>query len=69
MKRAVPCDVRFVSNRTSQGTAPVTLGKQALYDANTVLICAAATASIFFLKKIPEPLVIICAGAAGYFLR
>ncbi|MCE5293962.1 MAG: chromate efflux transporter [Chlamydiales bacterium] len=49
--------------------AAFTLGKQALTDTTTVLICLVATSVIFLAKKIPEPFVILAGGIAGYFLH
>lgn len=49
--------------------AAFTLGKQALSDTTTVIICLVATATIFLAKKIPEPFVILAGGLAGYFLH
>ena len=41
------------------------LGRRAIFDVPTVLICAATLLVIFKVKKLPEPLVILAAGAIG----
>ena len=45
------------------------LGKRALVDVPTVLIAVATLAVLVKVKKLPEPVVILAAGAAGVFLR
>ena len=45
------------------------LGKRALVDVPTWLICGATLALIAKVKKAPEPLVILAAGAIGLVLR
>ena len=45
------------------------LGRRALMDLPTVLIFAVGLTAVLRFKKIPEPLLILAAGAAGIFLR
>lgn len=45
------------------------LGKKAIIDVPTVLICLVATLIIFLVKKIPEPLIIFAAGIVGVILK
>ncbi len=44
------------------------VAKQAIIDINTLLICLGAATLFYLLKKIPEPVVIIAAGIAGYLV-
>jgi chromate transporter len=46
----------------------VVLGKRALFDVPTILICLATLAVIIRFKNAPEPLVILAAGALGLLL-
>jgi chromate transporter len=48
--------------------AAVVLGKRALFDIPTVLICLATLGVIIRFKKAPEPVVILAAGAIGLVL-
>ncbi len=64
----------FVQGVTAAATgaiagAVVVLGRAALVDLATVLICLATAACIFFARRIPEPVVILVAGAVGVLLR
>ena len=45
------------------------LGKRAIFDLPTLLICAATLAVIVKVKKLPEPVVIVAAGALGLTLH
>jgi chromate transporter len=63
----------FVQGVTAGATgaiagAVIVLGRGALVDVPTVLICLATGAAVF-LRKVPEPLVILVAGAVGMLLR
>jgi chromate transporter len=63
----------FVDGVTAAATgaiagAAVVLGKRALFDVPTILICLATLAVIIRFKKAPEPLVILAAGALGLLL-
>ena len=49
--------------------AAYVLGRRALIDIPTVAIFAATLLALVKLRKVPEPLVILAAGAAGLFLR
>jgi chromate transporter len=60
----------FVDGVTAAATgaiagAAIVLGKRALLDVPTVLICLATLGVIVRFKKAPEPLVILAAGAVG----
>jgi chromate transporter len=48
--------------------AAIVLGKRALIDIPTVLIALTALTILFVTKKIPEPILILAAGAAGVLL-
>ena len=50
------------------GGAAIVLGRRAIYDVPTVVIAAVTLAVLFKLKKVPEPLVIVAAGLAGFLL-
>ncbi|HEX6274466.1 MAG TPA: chromate transporter [Polyangiaceae bacterium] len=63
----------FVDGVTAAATgaiagAAVVLGKRALFDVPTILICLATLGVIVRFKKAPEPLVILAAGAVGLVL-
>ncbi len=45
--------------------AAFVLGRRALFDVPTVLVCGATLLAIFKIKKLPEPLVILAAGVIG----
>jgi chromate transporter len=49
--------------------AAFVLGRRALVDLPTVLICAVTLAILLGLKKGPEPLVILAAGVVGLLLH
>ena len=49
--------------------AAFVLGRRALVDVPTVLICLATLAILLRFKKIQEPLIILAAGALGLFLK
>jgi len=64
-----PRVVAFVDGITAAATgaiagAAVVLAKRALIDIPTVAICAAALLVLTFAKRVPEPVVILAAGAA-----
>jgi chromate transporter len=64
----------FVAGVTSAATgaiagAAVVLGRHAIIDLPTVLIGLATLAVLLGVKKMPEPLVILVAGAAGILLK
>ncbi|MBY0522168.1 MAG: chromate transporter [Gemmataceae bacterium] len=82
-RRPAPYFRRFAKNRqikafvdgvTAAATgaiagAAVVLGRRSIVDVPTVLICLATLAILFGLKKVPEPLVILVAGAVGLVLN
>ena len=45
------------------------LGRRALTDVTTIAICAVAFIVMMRFKKVPEPLIILAAGVAGFMLR
>lgn len=49
--------------------AAVILSKRALVDVPTILIAAATFATLIVFKKVPEPILILVAGAAGVLLH
>ncbi len=49
--------------------AAFVLGRRAIVDVPTALITAATVALLFWTKKIPEPILILAAGAVGLVLR
>ncbi|WP_394846839.1 chromate transporter [Pendulispora brunnea] len=64
----------FVSGVTAAATGAIAgagfvLGRRALLDAPTVIIAAVTLLALMKLKKAPEPLVILGAGAVGLLLR
>jgi chromate transporter len=64
----------FVDGVTSAATGAIAgaafvLGKRAVFDVPTVLICLLTLAVIFRVKKVPEPLVIAAAGVVGILVR
>jgi chromate transporter len=63
----------FVDGVTAAATgaiagAAIVLGKRALFDIPTIVICLATLGVIVRFKKAPEPLVILAAGAIGLAL-
>lgn len=63
----------FVDGVTAAATgaiagAAIVLGKRALFDIPTILICLATLGVIIRFKKAPEPVVILAAGAIGLAL-
>jgi chromate transport protein ChrA len=64
----------FVDGVTAAATGAIAgaafvLGRRALFDLPTVLICAATLLTIIKVKKLPEPVVILAAGAVGLALH
>jgi len=60
----------FVDGVTAAATGAIAgaafvLGRRAIFDLSTALICAATLLVILGVKKLPEPLVIVAAGAVG----
>jgi chromate transporter len=49
------------------GGAAFVLGKRAIVDVETTIVCVATLAFLTFVKKVPEPLVILAAGVVGLF--
>jgi chromate transporter len=49
--------------------AGVVLGRRAIFDVPTVLICAGTLGVLFTAKKLPEPAVIVAAGVVGLVLH
>ena len=45
------------------------LGRRALIDGTTIAICIVAFIVMMRFKKVPEPIVILAAGAAGFMIR
>ena len=63
----------FVDGVTAAATgaiagAAIVLGKRALFDLPTILLCLATLGVIVRFKKVPEPLVIVAAGVIGLAL-
>ena len=61
----------FVDGVTAAATGAIAgaafvLGKRALFDGPTIAICALTLGLLFRFKKLPEPLLILAAGIAGY---
>ena len=56
-------------NRGAIAGAAVILSKRALVDLPTVLIALITFAALLWLKKIPEPILIVAAGVAGIALH
>jgi chromate transporter len=48
------------------GGAAIVLGRRAIYDVPTAVIAIVTLAVLFKVKKVPEPLVIVLAGIAGF---
>jgi len=70
----IPQIKSFVDGVTAAATGAIAgaayvLGRRALIDIPTVAIFAATLLALVKLRKVPEPLVILAAGAAGLFLR
>ena len=66
--------VAFVNGITAAATgaiagAAVVLARRALVDVPTILICAAALLVLTFVKRVPEPVVILAAGVVGWVVR
>jgi chromate transporter len=64
----------FVNGITAAATgaiagAVVVLARRALVDVPTILICAAALLVLTFVKRVPEPVVILAAGVVGWVVR
>jgi chromate transporter len=64
----------FVAGVTAAATGAIAgavfvLGRRALVDATTIVICAVAFIVITVTKKVPEPLLIVAAAIAGLVLR
>lgn len=49
--------------------AAFVLGRRAVFDVPTALICLATLCILTYVRKIPEPLVIIAAGLLGLGLK
>jgi chromate transporter len=49
--------------------AAFVLGRRAVFDVPTMVVCAATLALVVVTKKVPEPLVIVVAGIVGLVLR
>lgn len=64
----------FIDGVTAAATGAIAgaafvLGRRALFDVPTVLICVATLGLIVKVKKLPEPLVILAVGVAGLVLH
>jgi chromate transporter len=51
------------------GGAAIVLGRRAIIDVWTLVICAATLAILTWTKKIPEPVIILATGIVGLLLR
>jgi chromate transporter len=51
------------------GGAAIVLARRALIDVPTILICAGALLVLTFVKRVPEPVVILAAGFAGFAIK
>ena len=49
--------------------AAVVLGRKAVVDIPTALICVLAFLAVFKIQKIPDPILLLLAGTTGYFLK
>jgi len=63
----------FVRGVTAAATgaiagAAVVLGRRAVFDTTTAVIALVALALLVFVRRLPDPLIILAAGAAGYLL-
>src|SRR3954464_10220025 len=70
----IPQIKSFVDGVTAAATGAIAgatyvLGRRALIDIPTIVIFAVTLLALVKLRKVPEPLVIVAAGAAGLFLR
>src|SRR6267378_6763802 len=70
----VPQIKSFVDGVTAAATGAIAgaayvLGRRAVIDLPTLAIFAVALLALVTLRKVPEPIVILAAGAAGLFLR
>jgi chromate transporter len=64
----------FVGGVTASATGAIAgaafiLGRRALFDVATVAIAVATLVALFKVKKVPEPLMIVIAGAVGLLLK
>src|SRR5678816_3437098 len=51
------------------GGAAIVLGRRAITDVGATLICGGVFAVLAKTRRIPEPLIIVCAGAIGLLVR
>ncbi len=63
----------FVDGVTAAATgaiagAAIVLGRRAIYDVQTVLVALGTLGALIYLRRIPEPLVIVAAGVVGLVL-
>jgi chromate transporter len=63
----------FVQGVTAAAVGAITgaafvLGRRAVVDVTTALIAAVTLGILLATSKIPEPLLIVCAGAVGFFV-
>ena len=70
----IPQIKSFVDGVTAAATGAIAgaayvLGRRALVDATTVAIFAITLLALTRLRKVPEPLIILAAGAAGLAVR
>jgi chromate transporter len=70
----IPQIKSFVDGVTAAATGAIAgatyvLGRRALVDLPTIVIFAVTLLALVKLRKVPEPLVIVAAGAAGLFFR
>jgi len=64
----------FVDGVTAAATgaiagAAIVLGRRAIIDLPTALIALGTLGALVYLKRVPEPLVIVAAGLIGLVLR
>ena len=64
----------FVDGVTAAATgaiagAAIVLGRRAIVDVSTALIALGTLATLAYVKRVPEPLVIVLAGVIGFLIR
>ena len=64
----------FVDGVTAAATGAIAgaafvLGRRSLIDVPTAIICVATLCILTYVKRVPEPLVIIAAGLLGFGLK
>src|SRR5437667_1906597 len=69
-----PAVKAFVDGVTAAATgaiagAAIVLGRRAIVDVSTALIALGTLATLAYVKRVPEPLVIVLAGVIGFLIR